>query len=652
MAKRNIKGITIEINGDTTNLDKALRGIDNSAKSTAEKLKDVEKTLKLDPKNVDLLAQKQQYLAEAVDQTSQRYEILKNTVATATVDDDLAKKWAVSHAELQKTLDQTEKKIKSLESSISKMESADSAPDPAELEKYRKKLEEAQKKAEGLKQEMADTFEEMGRPISTENLQTLQRELVETKQNFEEAQKAAEDFDPDAAAAGLSELSESADTAGASYGNLGEIAKGTAIGNLISNGIGALINAIGKLIEWIANLDERTEEYRTAIGKLNTAFKSAGFSTEAAEESYTELYKILGNTDNATEAAQLMASLATSEKDLKQWTDIAAGAYGTFGDALPINSLMEAANETAKTGKVVGVLADALNWAGKSEDAFNDSLSKIPSEADRAKYIMNQLGVVYADAADVFYDTNETLIETRENQALMDDALADAGEAVADAKNAFMNELAPSLVDVSEALADFIDSVDWAEFGKQIADFIDGIDFDAVFGTLKDLIDMIGSIASIVGWVWEQVSPIFDAVGGAISAIIAGLSFLLELLDDFLNGSKDFGSGSRGGGFGGGRGGGFSLGGREVQGFASGGVFEPNSPMLGVLGDNTREREVAAPESMLRGLFRDELANFGGKQTVNVNIRFTGSLAQLGRLLNPVVTAETQRQGRSFVPQT
>lgn len=95
-----------------------------------------------------------------------------------------------------------------------------------------------------------------------------------------------------------------------------------------------------------------------------------------------------------------------------------------------------------------------------------------------------------------------------------------------------------------------------------------------------------------------------------------------------------------------------SAGRSRVRGFANGGVFEPNSPMLGVLGDNTREREVAAPESMLRGLFRDEMANFGGKQTFNVNIRFTGSLAQLGRLLNPVVTAETQRQGGSFVPQT
>ena len=49
---------------------------------------------------------------------------------------------------------------------------------------------------------------------------------------------------------------------------------------------------------------------------------------------------------------------------MEKWTRIAAGVYGTFGDALPIEGLIEAANETAKTGKVTGVLADAINWAG------------------------------------------------------------------------------------------------------------------------------------------------------------------------------------------------------------------------------------------------------------------------------------------------
>ena len=50
---------------------------------------------------------------------------------------------------------------------------------------------------------------------------------------------------------------------------------------------------------------------------------------------------------------------------------------------MPIEGLTEAANETVKTGKVVGVLADALNWAGISEDAFNEALANCNSEAER-----------------------------------------------------------------------------------------------------------------------------------------------------------------------------------------------------------------------------------------------------------------------------
>ena len=85
----------------------------------------------------------------------------------------------------------------------------------------------------------------------------------------------------------------------------------------------------------------------------------------------------------------------------------------------------------------------------------------------------------------------------------------------------------------------------------------------------------------------------------------------------------------------------------DVPGFASGGVFAPNSPFLGVLGDNRTEYEVAAPESMLKETFLEALRSQGGgrPQAVNVNIRFAGSLAQLGRVLQPVVVTETQRQG-------
>ena len=71
-----IRGITVQIGGDTSGLDKALKDVNKEIKTTQSELKDVEKLLKLDPGNTELLAQKQQLLADRVQETSQKLETL------------------------------------------------------------------------------------------------------------------------------------------------------------------------------------------------------------------------------------------------------------------------------------------------------------------------------------------------------------------------------------------------------------------------------------------------------------------------------------------------------------------------------------------------------------------------------------------------
>ena len=78
----NIKGITIEIGGDTTKLQNALKGVNGDLKSTKNELKEVEKGLKLDPKNTELLAQKQQLLTKAVGETKDKLDVLKTAEAS------------------------------------------------------------------------------------------------------------------------------------------------------------------------------------------------------------------------------------------------------------------------------------------------------------------------------------------------------------------------------------------------------------------------------------------------------------------------------------------------------------------------------------------------------------------------------------------
>ena len=81
MASSRIAGITIEIGGDTSNLQKSLKGVDAQLKNTQKSLNDVNKLLKLNPSSVELLTQKQKYLKESIAQTSQRLEELKKAQA-------------------------------------------------------------------------------------------------------------------------------------------------------------------------------------------------------------------------------------------------------------------------------------------------------------------------------------------------------------------------------------------------------------------------------------------------------------------------------------------------------------------------------------------------------------------------------------------
>lgn len=316
----------------------------------------------------------------------------------------------------------------------------------------------------------------------------------------------------------MDDLANSTDDAGDSMDDLGDAADNSggkldamtvAMGDLISHGIQACISAVGNLISSIWNLDEATEEYRIAQGRLNTAFEAAGMSTEAAETAYTEFYKILGDTDTATEASQLLAQLTENEQDLTTWTRIAAGVSGTWGDSLPIESLIEAANETANVGTVTGTLADALNWVNISEDEFNKKLAECSDESERNQLIMETLSSQYDDAADAFYRNNKALVESRENQKELDSTLADVGEAMANVKNTLLKELTP-------ALTALVDSVDWQAFGQTISNFVS---FVIDNGPL--IISIIAGIgAGFAAWkITSVISSVITALQGLVPAL-------------------------------------------------------------------------------------------------------------------------------------
>lgn len=289
--------------------------------------------------------------------------------------------------------------------------------------------------------------------------------------------------------------------------------------------IGGVATAASGAVAGLLALESATEEYRIAQGKLNTAFEAAGYGPETASEAYTRFYEILGDTDTATEASQLLAKLAESEEDVATWADIAAGVNGTFGDSLPIEGLIEASNETAKVGQVTGVLADALNWAGISEDEFNAKLAECTDESERNQLIMDTLSGTYDEATDAFYRNNDALVESRNAQAKMDDALAELGGAVSDVKTRMMSEFLPAISEVTSGLAGMLSGTEGAEeqFSQGISDLI-----TSALELLPQFLDFgVQIISSLLSGIIENIPLIIEAIPQVVSSIVTALSELL-----------------------------------------------------------------------------------------------------------------------------
>lgn len=325
---------------------------------------------------------------------------------------------------------------------------------------------------------------------------------------------------------------------------LGGVAKTALKGTVAA--IGGVATAATGAVTGLLALESATEEYRVAQGKLNTAFEAAGYGPETASKAYGDFYKILGDTDTATEASQLLAKLAENEEDVSTWTDIAAGVFGTFGDSLPIEGLIESANETAKVGQVTGVLADALNWAGISEDEFNEKLAECTSESERNQLIMDTLSRTYDQASEAFYRNNEALIQARENQILLDDTLSQLGETVSKVKNNLLSEFLPSIASVVTAFNDLVNGVDGADeaLSAAIGDMVTALveklpDFlsfgvDVLQAILQGIID---NLPTLLDGLAQVVEEIFVAlVELAPSLLDAGIELLKYIADGIKNG--------------------------------------------------------------------------------------------------------------------
>lgn len=292
-------------------------------------------------------------------------------------------------------------------------------------------------------------------------------------------------------------------------------------GSVAAKGIGLITTAATAAAGAFLSLDSATAEYRTALGMVDTAFSTSAAGAEAARGAYNGLYNVIGDTDTAAEAAQLLARLATNTGDVATWTDIAAGVAGTFGDALPINSLIEASNETAKVGAVTGALADALNWAGISEDEFNEKLAACADESERANLIMDTLSGTYEQASEAFYENNEALVTSRRNQTALNNAMAALGETAATIKNQFITAFIPSISSLATAFNDLLNGVEGAD--EQLGQAIDSF-ISAIAEQLPQVLEMGTQIlTSLISGIIQALPTLVEAVPQIIEQLASAL---------------------------------------------------------------------------------------------------------------------------------
>lgn len=397
---------------------------------------------------------------------------------------------------------------------------------------------------------------------------TADKSLKPMEKTADQAGDSVEELGDDSkkASESVDKLGDSSTNSAGALSKLGSVAKGAMKGAVAGLKAG-VAGAAGLTTAFLATA-EATRETRVAMGKVNTAFTTMGYSAETGKKTFMDFAAILGDTDTATEAVGNLAKLATSEEDLTKWTTIATGVYATFGDGLPIEGLTEAANETAKVAQVTGPLADAINWATtnmddwekalgsnqtaleafkggiaageNAEDSFNLALQSLNSEQERSQLITATLSSLYGDAAKTYEETSGSILDANRAQAELNDAMAQIGEvaepvmaALKSTGATMLNDLLPSVQLLGEGLQDVFngDMGGTDKIGQAVGDMLTSIT-DKVVEYAPQLIDVgIRIIESIISGISENPDKIAEA---AIDIVVQLFTALTQMIPQII----------------------------------------------------------------------------------------------------------------------
>lgn len=281
------------------------------------------------------------------------------------------------------------------------------------------------------------------------------------------------------------------------------------------------------MVESIKGAIEESKEYLKIMGSLEVSSSHLNYTTGETKQTYKQLIGVLGDTQSAATTTANLQAIGLEQSQLTQITKGAIGAWARYGDSIPIDGLAESINETIKTGTVTGNLADMLNWAGTSEDEFNEKLEQCSDNSERAQLVLDEManqGLM--KSADAWNENNKALVESNKAQDDYNEAMADFSKAVMPV----FTEFTKALTTIIQIFSELPEPAQ-----QMIAVFIGII---AVLTTIAPLILAVGAAC---GWSAGGVAALMTAAAPVIAIIVAIIAAIMAIIlviqnwDEVLN---------------------------------------------------------------------------------------------------------------------
>ena len=309
MSRKNIKGITIEIGGDTTKLGKALESSNAEIRTSQKELMEVEKLLKTNQDNTELQRQKQVLLTKSIEETKKKLEILKNANEQAAKSAEKYDAWLEKYTPIQKEIEETKKKLANLRELQAELEENE-GPDSDAYLALQKELDETSRRLRDLRKDARAVNEEFDSPISPEQYDALQREIIKTENELENLSK------------GMDSVENSSQNAGGALGSAKE-----KLANFCNIAKGGLILEIGEQLEQVGEaaqeagnyLLDLSAEYENATKKAAAYFGETGAQAEETA-SIVERVWLDGIGDSMGQVSDAVITVKKNIQDLDSQT--------------------------------------------------------------------------------------------------------------------------------------------------------------------------------------------------------------------------------------------------------------------------------------------------------------------------------------------